>query len=271
MRGRYVTAERLSRLERSLSDRDRAVISTLDRLRVASTGQLRRLHFAGLSEGSAARQAPRTLRRLEALRLVCCLERRLGGMRAGSAAAVWALDAAGQRIASACGPAGGRRTRRPWTPGLHFLAHRLAISECAVNLTEAARAGRCELLDFDAEPLCWRRYAGPYGGAASLKPDAFIRVAVGEYERGAFLEVDRSTEASSTISRKLAAYRRYWQSGREQARRGYYPKVVFSVPGERRKEALVELAAGQPAEAWPLFRVVLEHDLTAALLGEEAR
>lgn len=271
MRGRYVTAGRVAQLERSLSPRDQGIVETLDRLRVATTTQLSRLHFAGLSQASAARQAPRTLRRLETLRVLVRLERQVGGARAGSAAAVWALDAAGQRLASSCGPAGGLRTRRPWTPGLPFLAHRLATSECYVQLVEAERTGQAELLEFTAEPACWRRFASPYGGALWLKPDAFARLIASGYERGAFIELDRATESVPTLGRKLALYRRYWESGREHARRGYFPRVVLAVPTEARKAAAVELCATLPAEAWPLFRVVLHGDLLAALLGENLR
>lgn len=271
MRGRYVTAGRLAHLERRLSARDRAIVDTLDRLRVATTDQLRRLHFAGLSPASAARQAPRTLRRLTTYRVVVPLPRPIGGVRAGSRATVWSLDLAGQRLASACGPAGGTRPRQPWTTGLPFVAHRLAVSECYVALTEASRAGSCDLLDFEAEPLSWRRYASPYGGWAHVKPDAFVRLAIGAYERGVFVEIDRATEATSTLARKLAAYRRYWEAGREQGRRGYFPQVVFSVPSEERKAALVEVCARQPSESWPLFRVVLAGDLIAALLERGAK
>jgi hypothetical protein len=268
VRGRYVTGRRLAQLERSLSTRDRAIVCTLDTLRVATTEQLKRLHFADLTELSAARQAPRVLRRLAAERVVCCLERRLGGVRAGSAAAVWALDTAGQKLASACGPAGGPEPRRPWTPGLSFLAHRLAVVDSYVALVEAERAGRCELLDFEAEPLSWRRFASPHGGWTQLKPDAFVRLAIGDFERGAFVEVDRATEATTTVGRKLGCYRRYWESGREQERRGYFPQVVFAVPDRRRKAALVELCGHEPAESWPLYRVVLAGELVPTLLEE---
>ena len=96
MKGRYVTADRVAQLARTLSARDRDIVETLDRLRVATTNQLARLHFADLTKASAARQTPRTLRRLSSLRVVVCLERQVGGIRAGSAAAVWALDTAGQ-------------------------------------------------------------------------------------------------------------------------------------------------------------------------------
>lgn len=264
----YLTAARLADIEQSLAPRERAIIDTLDRLRVATTEQLKRLHFTDLTPHSASRETPRLLARLAERRIVVKLERQLGGIRAGSRAAVWSLDVTGQRLASVCGPAGGRRLRRPWTPkSLAFLAHRLAVSECYVNLTERCRAGAGELLDFDAEPLCWRRYASPYGGTSTLKPDAFARVGIGEFERGAFIEIDRATETASTIAGKLRAYRRYWDTGREQQRRGYFPRVVFAVPDEARKAVLVDRCAAQPAESWPLWQVVLADDLPAVLIG----
>jgi hypothetical protein len=264
----YVTAKRLAALERTLGPRERAVIDTLDRLRVATTEQLRRLHFADLTPRSAARQAPKTLARLAEQRITCKLGRQLGGARAGSRAAVWSLDTAGQRLASVCGPAGGRALRRPWTPGLAFLAHRLAVSECFVSLAERCQSGGCELLDFEAEPLAWRRYASPYGGASVVKPDAFVRLMAGDFERGAFVEVDRATESRSTLASKLRAYRTFWESGREQSRRGYFPRVVFAVPDEERKEVLVDLFGAQPEGTWPLWQVVLAGDLATALTGE---
>lgn len=266
----YVTARTLGLFERTLSARDRALIETLDVLRVATTAQLRRLHFADLTPASAARQAPRTLRRLSTHGVLTTLPRAVGGVRAGSAATVWALDVAGQRLASEAGPAGGVRLRRPWVPSLPFVAHRLAVSELYVSLTEAARGGTCELLTFEAEPLSWRRFTAPHGGVSFVKPDAAVRLGLGEFERGAYMEMDRGTEALTTIARKCTAYRRYWESGREQARHGYFPRVVFAVPTEARKAAIVETFARQPEEAWPLFRVVLADELTSALLGGPA-
>jgi hypothetical protein len=263
----YLTAARLSDLERSLTPRERALIETLDRLRVATTEQLRRLHFTDLTAASAARQAPALLASLAARRIACKLERQLGGARAGSKAAVWSLDIAGQRLASVCGPAGGRALRRPWTPSLTFLAHRLAVSECYVSLVERCRAGVADLLDFDAEPLSWRRYASPFGGTRTLKPDAYVRLGAGEFERGTFVEIDRATESRPALTGKLRAYRQFWETGREQARRGYFPRVVFAVPDEERKAVLVDLCVAQPEESWPLWQVVLTADLTDALIG----
>lgn len=264
----YLTAARLADLERSLTDRERALIDTLDRLRVATTSQLRRLNFQDLTPRSAARQAPKQLASLAARQLVVKLDHQVGGVRAGSKAAVWSLDVAGQRLASAAGPAGGS-VRRPWRVSLDFIAHHLAVSDCYTNLTERCRMGAAELLDFDAEPLCWRRYASPFGGAATVKPDAFVRLGVEDAERGAFIEVDRATEGRAALTGKFRAYRQYWEvaAAREEQRWGYFPKVVFAVPDEARKAMLVDLCAAQPEETWPLWQVVLTTDLTDALIG----
>jgi hypothetical protein len=265
----YLTAARLADLERSLAPRERAIIDTLDRLRVATTEQLRRIDFADLTPRSAARQAPKVLMALAERQIVTKLERQVGGIRAGSRAAVWSLDLAGQRLASACGPAGGR-SRRPWTPSLAFLSHRLAVSSAYTSLVERCRSGAANLLDFDTEPLSWRRFASPYGGTQFLKPDAFARVGIGDFERGAFIEIDRATESRSALTGKLRTYRLYWEMGREQGRRGYFPRVVFAVPDNDRKTVLVDLCAAQPEETWPLWQVVLAGDLTDALIGGES-
>lgn len=265
----YVTQARLAELEQLLSDTDKAIVDSLDRLRVATTKQLARLHFAELTEGSAARQAPLRLRRLTDLGVLTHLDQQVGGVRAGSAAIIWSLDLAGQRLASACGPAGGRTCRSPWTPGLAFLAHRLAVSESYVALVEACRASGRELLEFDAEPQCWRRFVAPLGGTAFLKPDAFVRLAVGNFERGAFIEIDRATESPSTLNRKAATYRHYWETGREQQRRGYFPEVIWQVPTVGRKDVLVEVLGTQPEDVWPLHRVVLDGELTQTLIRKE--
>jgi len=267
MTRRYATKKRIAHLERTLTPRERAIIGTLDRLRVATTEQLRRVAFYDLTPRSAARRAPALLASLAARQVVVKLERQVGGVRAGSRAAVWSLDTAGQRLASSCGPAGGIHRRRPWTPSLSFLAHRLAVSEVFVGLAERQFAGAAEVIDFDAEPLCWRRFVSAHGGTAYLKPDAFARFGVGKVERAAFVEIDRDTESRSTLTVKLRAYRQYWETGREQERRGYFPRVVFAVPTEERKSVLVDLFAEQPEETWPLWQVVLADELTDALIG----
>lgn len=252
----HVTEARVASLAERLSPVEQRVIETLDRLRLATAQQLQRLHFHG--EGNArtvARRCRRTLAGLVALRILARLDRRIGGARAGSAGYVYALDVAGQRLASACGPAGGVRIRRPWTPGHSFVGHTLAVAELYVRLREAEYRNSIELLAFDAEPLCWRWFTGIAGAGVTLKPDAFIRVGVGEYERFYFVEVDRATQSGPTIARKLAVYRRYFQTGREQHRFGLFPKVLLLVPSDARKAALTAIAARQPSASRPLWQI----------------
>lgn len=255
-----VTEAHVARLVDELTARERDIVLTLDNVRVATATQLERLHFTDGSSYSAARKARRTVARLTSLRVLARLERRVGGERSGSSGYVYALDVAGQRLASACGPAGGIRIRRPWTPGAAFVAHQLAVTELAVRLTERTRAGTVELLDFWAEPLSWRTFTGLGGARTVLKPDAFVRVGLGKHEHLYFVEVDRATQSGPALARKLTVYRRYRQTGREQERWGVFPEVLVLVPDEARKDAVVGVASSQPAEARPLFCVGLFED-----------
>ena len=265
---RLLTEARVAELAARLTPTEQAVIDTLDRVRLASSPQLERLHFTG--EGSArtrARRARRTLARLVELRVLARLERCVGGVRAGSAGYIYALDVAGQRLASACGPAGGARIRRPWTPGAPIVAHTLAVTELYVRLREAERVGGPELLAFDAEPVCWRVFTGIGGGRVTLKPDAFVRLAAGELEHFAFVEVDRATQSAPALGRKLKLYRRYFATAREQERFGVFPQVVLLVPSEARKRVAVEVCAAQPPDSWPLWRVARYDDALTVLAG----
>lgn len=262
-----VTGAYVERLAAELSERDLAMVNTLDRFRVATPTQLRRLHFTEGTKAANARQVWRRLRALTDLRILTVLERRIGGGRGGSTQAVFALDAAGQKLGAACGPAGGRRLRRPWTPGSQFLAHSVAVTELYVVLCERARATGEEVLAFDAEPLCWRRFTGIGGGASWLKPDAFVRYGAGEYEHLSLVEVDRATASAPTITRKLDVYRRYWQTGREQERFGAFGRVLLLAPHKARRAVLAEAVKRQPADAQRLFRAALYEDAADLLTG----
>ena len=268
-RGR-ITEAYVDRLAETLSERDLAVVETLDRIRVCTGKQLQRLHFTDGTPRANTRQAQRRLRQLVELRALAVLDRPVGGPAGGSAQAVYALDVAGQRLASVCGPAGGSRIRRPWTPGTPFLRHALAVTELFVGLTEQVREGAGELLAFDAEPACWRVFTGLGGARVTLKPDAFIRFANAGYEYVSFVEVDRATASLPTVGRKLTLYRRHWQSGSEQERFGLFPKVLLLVPNERRREALLEVARAQPVDSLPLWQVARYEDAVSILTGRRS-
>jgi hypothetical protein len=79
---------------------------------------------------------------------------------------------------------------------------------------------------------------------------------LGNYEDRWFIEVDRATESRTTLDRKLDRYVAHWRTGREQATRGIYPRVLWVVPDAGRHAVLIDAFARQPVEAWPLFAAV---------------
>lgn len=254
----YLTAGRVAELHRSLSDKDGAVLATLARVRVATGRQLARTCFADVS-GRRVREA---LASLEQRRLLARLPRPIGGVRAGSAGYVYALDVAGQRLSR---PKQGR-PRRVWPVGMSFLAHSLAITELYVQLVESERAGALRLVEFVTEPACWRPFPGAGGARVVLKPDAAMVAQLGRFEDHWFIEVDRGSEAWTTLARKCDLYRQYWQSGVEQAHTGLFPRVLWLVPDEHRRAALVGIIGRQPGEAWTLFAVALQVEAVECLL-----
>src|SRR5262245_62962246 len=98
MAERRVTWAAVRRIAEGLSERDRAILADVARVRVLSGRQVERLHFADLAGQHRDRTRRRVLERLTALQLLTTLERRIGGVRAGSAGLVFALGAAGQRL-----------------------------------------------------------------------------------------------------------------------------------------------------------------------------
>jgi hypothetical protein len=262
MNASYVTARRVAELARLTGDREWSVLLTLGRVRVATVGQLERLHFRDVSR----RQARSVLASMAGRRLLARLPRAVGGVRAGSAGYVYVLDVAGQRLST---PAGSRRPARPWPVGTLFLAHSLAVTELLVRLAEAEASGESDVVLrlFRGEPACWRGFASPGGGQVTLKPDAEVVLGLGQYEDRWFVEVDRATESGPTLARKAELYVRYWQTGAEQARTGVFPRVLWIVPDSARQSALTQILERSPAETWQLFAVATEADAVGRLLG----
>jgi hypothetical protein len=248
-RGRYYTRHRVRELDRLVSERQRAILSTLSRVHTATAGQLARLHCQDFPTLSGERQCRRVLAELVRRRCIARLERQIGGVRAGSRGFVYGLDVAGHKLLQLPG-----KPRRPFTPGLAYLAHRLAATEVYVRLVEAERAGQLEVTAFVAEPECWRWFDGPTGRFL-LKPDALASVAVGSDEAVWWLEIDRGTESVPVLNRKLDLYRWAWQSGQLIAGLDVFPRVAWIVPNETRHGVVVDACARQPPDAWPLFAV----------------
>ena len=267
--GRYLTTGGLAELSKQLPPRDLAVLEDVARLRFVTGRQLQRLHFHEAADSAAdGRAARRSLLRLVGLGLLDRLERRVGGVRRGSAGFVYCLAPHGQRLAMVRGWLPEQRRRRSTTHGMLFVRHTLAVAEVHVRVVEGDRAQRFELLELTSEPSCWRSYVGLGGQRETLKPDSFVRLGNGPYEDSFFIEVDRGTEGSRAIEGQLRRYAAYQSSGAEQATHGVFPRVLWLAPDARRVAAIVDAAARLPAEHWRLFQVVRFDQAIDALTGE---
>jgi hypothetical protein len=255
---------RAARLLERLSERDLTILRELDRLRLLSGQQLRRLHFPDGDPVTQARKARAAMRRLAELDLVVRLARRVGGMRAGSEGFVIGLSGWGAAVLDLVHDR-QRRHRRVIETKPAFAAHVLAVSELYVSLIERARAGRGELLEFSGEPQAWRQFSGSGGQPVTLKPDAFVRLGVGGYELAAFIEQDMATESMPTIARKLGVYVDYWRSGHEQRHHGVFPKVWWLVPTTGRLDAIHRAVWQLPRDARALFAACLSEEGAAQL------
>lgn len=233
-------APRLDSIIANLTELDRQVIDTLAVVRMASGNQLNRLFWPTTPSG--ARVSRRRLKRLTDLRVLTRLHRQVGGNKGGSQGFTYALDVNGQRIAQSLHH---NTIRRP-TPSDSFVDHTLGVTETYVVLRTQPRI---ELLDWDPEPGCWRSFTGPAGRTITLRPDAFIRWGVGEWELSAFVEIDRATEHPGRIVRKADQYVRYWRTGTEQRAEGVFPTVLWLTPTKQRAEVLRRALDGHESEA----------------------
>jgi Replication-relaxation len=256
---RRISPAQLAILGRQLGEREQRLLRLVAQLRLISHSQLAAILEADepsqASASSRARNVRRLLARLTEERLLARLSRRVGGVRAGSSGFTYYLGPVGQRLIAYWNGDGMVRGRRWPDPGLRYIEHRLAISGLYGDLFSAHRVGALELVDFAAEPDCWRHYIDRFGAQAPLKPDAFVRIGLGQYLDNSFVEVDLGTESGSVIARKTRAYCDYFRTGAEQEASGVFPRVVFITNSEIRRKRIVEICARLPAEAWQLFSV----------------
>jgi hypothetical protein len=259
----YVSARGVTQTRERLSERDLGVIRQVAELRLMSARQIQAIHFPAAehdNEPAATRARQRVLERLTRERLLTRLERRIGGVRAGSAGFVLALGPVGQRVLAIDGP-----RRRSYEPTLRFVDHTLAIAQLIVDITVAARRGVLDVLDCQAEPRSWRQFAG-LSGQRMLRPDGFLMLGSGEYELRWFIEVDRASESLPVIVRKCHLYADYYQSGREQAAPGgVFPRVCWIVPDEQRAGRLRHAIARDRTLPKRLFVVTTSADALDAL------
>jgi hypothetical protein len=239
----------VEQLREALSERDWAVTGDVARLRLVTGAQLERLHFADLADGSRAVVRRRVLGRLVRERVLATLERRIGGVRAGSAGLVYSLDTAGYRLVAADGG------RRAGLPGGRYMRHVLAVSELYASLVDVSRHGQFRLITFDAEPASW--WPDSRGGV--LKPDAAVRVEAGAHRDNWWIEVDRATESLPTLRAKLMVYLDFYNRG-GRGPEEIMPWILITVPDAKRHSDVVRLIRQLPSGSESLFVVTLDKD-----------
>ncbi|MCX6398320.1 MAG: replication-relaxation family protein [Propionibacteriales bacterium] len=273
-----MNAHLVAQLLDQVDERDLAILRSLERFRLLTTRHIEQLHFAGhASRLAGARACTRTLQRLYGLGFIAPLTRRIGGVRKGSASYVWHLAATGERLLHV---QDGRASRRRYVePGLTFLNHTLAVTDLAIGILTAARNhSGLAVEQLITEPANWRRYLGPHGETAWLKPDLHVITssvnpgdigaahAAESWEEHAFLEVDLGTEHLPRIQAKCRAYAAYYATGAYQAEHHLFPAVVWLSADTNRRRALraaISAAPGLPA----LFRVTSPRAYVTSLLS----
>lgn len=261
---------RIEQLESLLTERDAAILRSLEQFRALSTRLVQRLHFPAGANGlhattvTATRLTNRVLLRLERHGFIARIARRIGGAVRGSAATTWHLAATGERLLRA--RRGDSTRRRYVTPSHAFLAHTLAIAEFAVAVKEGELGGQIDVLELETEPTCWRSFHS-HTGVVTLKPDLFLVIANKEVEAHAFIEIDRNTTHLPAVIRKCRTYQQYHQTCTEQARSGVFPAVLWVAPDKARADKLrtaIRLDPGLPDE---LFTICDADTAESTLLG----
>lgn len=254
----------VERLSGRLSARDLAILGQVADLRLMSARQIGALHFSDADHKSAlaaTRSCNRVLERMVRDRLLIRLDRRIGGVRAGSVSFVYALGRVGQRVLAL---RGARLRFRE--PSDHFTDHTLAISDLVVRLALAGRAGSFELLDLQPEPRCWRRFAGSFG-MVTLRPDLSIAIGAREFEYRWFIEVDRGSEHLPTVLTKCRTYDDYYRTGIEQRALEVFPRVCWIVPDQKRAEALTQRINDDRHLTTAMFQVTTTDQALISLSG----
>jgi Replication-relaxation len=269
LRDFLMTSSRLNPalLARELPARHTTPLPHLARVRLLTGAHLDRLlaHPETTPE-TTARHRRRIMTRLHNLGLVTTLERKIGGVRAGSAGHIYTLTPLGHRVLAAlhnqpCPP----HIKKPATPGTLFLAHTLAISDIYVRLIEASRHHTVTMPSFVTEPACWQ----PTGHGTYLKPDAYCVLSTTTHQDCWWLEIDQNTEPLPRIERKCRAYLDFLihtGAGPDNVP----PRILFTTPDTDRSDAIhkVIIKLSATAETDQLICVAIHEGAAKFLITE---
>jgi len=209
------------------------------------------------------------MNKLQGYGVVTSLERRIGGVRAGSNSYVWTLTESGAALLH-LGDENHTHRKRTHEPSLYFVRHTLEVAEVYIQLVEICKQHGLKLVKTELEPSCWRSHTGADGKPATLKPDAFAVVDGGKYEDSFFIEVDLATESPVIVLDKCRRYVHYSRTGIEQKEHGVFPLVVWLVYTPNRKAKLQQYIAECreiPEPSKSIFTVIMPHELETLICG----
>ncbi|OBK28893.1 hypothetical protein A5634_19860 [Mycobacterium asiaticum] len=266
--GQRISASAIDVISSRLSDRDRAILRSVDQHQFLTVHHIAALHFDTIAPAARSRLTRRTLARLRDLRILGTLDRRIGGVRAGSHGLIYHVDVVGDRLRESR----HRQGRLRYEPTTRFVSHRLAVADAHVALIRADRDGQLELVDSAVEPATWRRFTGIGAARRTLKPDLYAETATtDDLVRAWFIEIDLGTEHLPTLLTKCREYEAYRHTGIEQDRDGAFPLVVWSLThpdpatADRRRQALTAAIAADPHLTPALFRVIAPNELVSLI------
>ena len=249
-----------------LTKRDYEVLSLLNGCRYATTRQLVELYFRENKPKTATRRANLLTKKLTNLGLIHHLERRIGGVRAGSGSYIWHITHKGIKVLREIEPNVKLKLKNHYEPTQHHLKHQLFVTQLFVELTALHLDQKIFLEDFSFEPKCWRSFTTLFSHF-TLKPDVFAKLTVGDFEDAYFFEVDNTTEHLGRVIAKCKQYVAYFNTGIEQRENEVFPLVVWAVPDEKRKLAILNRIKDDLDAYWELFEVVTLEEFSDFIQG----
>ena len=159
-----------------LTNLETNLLEFLDKARYATSRQLASLFFSSSSNpATQLRRANFTLMKLTNQGLLHRLNRRIGGVRAGSGSFVYGITLKGLKLLKQTNEAVILRYQNIYEPSLGHLEHTLAVTQLYLEAVQLDRHHSEICLErFDFEPKSWRGYSTIAGTGSTLKPDAYL-------------------------------------------------------------------------------------------------
>lgn len=256
------TLKEIMQLAENLDSRDYEILSLLAKSKVLFSSQIRTLFFNNSkTESSGIRITNRIMKRLENEGLVATYERRISGRRIGAVSNIWHLTEQGYRLLAIKNGDDPSKRTRVIEPTYNHMSHRLSVAEVYVQVVDICRKHEnLSVSHVQFEPDSWRDYH-PSNNMVRLKPDLFLATKSDGYEYSYFIELDLATEQVRDIIKKCDRYHAYLLTNKEQEANGVFPLVLWIVPDEKRKQALVNAISKEYASRYHIFLVITPEEL----------